>query len=217
MNEPFIRNHEYNYIKKQAGAYQHALRTASDPKVLETVKYSTMTKIVELFPAATAEQKSKLERVAGLQTAEDFHQYTKELEDDLVPFPTVTAKQIQKLFPKNKKLKLPDLGSLDYRFLSYLGWTDIATNKLYLVVPLDGQLVGVEGRFTPTNKRSFCFACNRYEELALFSAISKKRPENASPDYYKAVGNYLCLHSQECNKNITDMAALLRFVETVIG
>ncbi|MDF2961451.1 MAG: Fibronectin-binding family protein, partial [Paenibacillus sp.] len=126
------------------------------------------------------------------------------------------AKQIQKLFPKNKKLKIPDLSAIDNRYVTYLSWADISTNKLFMVYHLNGQFIGVEGKYTPTNKKSFCFLCNRYEDLALFSAISQKRPANSSPDYYKAVGNYLCMNSHECNKNITDITYLEKFIDTVI-
>jgi hypothetical protein len=216
MCKPFIRNHQYNVIKKQAGILQNALRTIADPKVLESVRYGTESKIVELFPDVTDIQKQMLERISALETAEDFQKYLREFEPYLVEFPQVTAEQIQKLFPKSKKLKIPDLSAIDNRYVTYLSWTDISTNKLFMAYHLNGQFIGVEGKYTPTNKKGFCFLCNRYEELALFSAIFKKRPANSSPDYYKAVGNYLCMNSHECNKNITDITSLEKFIDTVI-
>ncbi|SDC54712.1 FBP C-terminal treble-clef zinc-finger [Paenibacillus sp. UNCCL117] len=217
MHVPFIRNHQYNFIKKQAESLQQALRTIADPKIVESVRYSAETKISELFPDAADEQKRMLGQIAGLNTSEDFHRYLEALKPYRMEFPSITAKQIQKLFPKNKKLKLPDLSAIDYRQVSYLSWTDIATQKLFMVYPMNGQFVGIEGRYTDTNKKGFCFVCNKYEELVLFSAVSRKRPVHSSADYYKAVGNYVCAHSQECNKNITDMTALEHFVDTVIG
>ncbi|GGF88565.1 elongation factor G-binding protein [Paenibacillus albidus] len=217
MCESFIRNHEFNYIKKQADFLLHTLRTTADPKVLESVRLATEAKIAELFPDMTGAVRQQLLQVAGLTTAEDFQEYLKQLEPYLVEFPQVSAKQLQKLFPKNKKLKLPDLSGIDFRWISYLSWNDISTNKLYLVYPLDGQLVGIEGRYMPTNKRNYCFVCNKYKELALFTAISRKRPANASPDYFKSVGNYLCLDGHDCNRSITDLAPLERFIEHVNG
>ncbi|KQO01392.1 FusB/FusC family EF-G-binding protein [Paenibacillus sp. Leaf72] len=217
MSKPFIRNHQYNVIKKQAGILQHALGTVADRKILESVKYTTESKIMEMFPDAAAEQKQMLEAVSTLRTKEDFAKYLRELEGYLTEFPTIMAKQIQKLFPKNKKLKLPDLAAIDYRYVTYLSWIDIASNKLFIVYPVNGQFVGVEGRYNPTNKKNYCFVCNRFEELALFSAITKKRPAGASPDYYKAVGNYMCAKSHDCNNNITDTTALEKFIEAVVG
>ncbi|WP_442603692.1 FusB/FusC family EF-G-binding protein [Paenibacillus sp. KN14-4R] len=217
MCEPFIRNHEYNFIKKQAGTLLQTIRTVADLKIVQSVRGDSVSKIVELFPSGTDGQKQMLESISGLERADDFQRYLNTLEAYLVDFPQITPKQIQKLFPKNKKLRMPDLGAIDNRFVTYLGWNDIATNKLFMVYHLNGHFIGVEGRFTPTHKKSYCFLCNRYEELALFTAVSKKRPAHASSDYYKAVGNYMCMDSQECNKNIRDTSALEKFIGSVLG
>lgn len=217
MCEPFIRNHQYNFIKNQADSVLRALRSVGDPKILESVRFGAQTKVAELFPDVTDTRKSMLESVADLKTAEDFLNYLQALEPYLIEFPQINEKQIRKLFPKNKKLKLPDLSQMDFRYVSYLSWTDIATNKMFIVYYDGEQFVGVEGRFTPTNKKSYCFACNRYEELALFSAVTKKRPAHASSDYYKSVGNYICMNGHDCNKNMTDVSSLERFISSVIG
>ncbi|NOU94366.1 elongation factor G-binding protein [Paenibacillus sp. LMG 31456] len=217
MCEPFIRNHQYNLIKNQADSVLHALRTVSDPKILESVRFSAQTKVAELFPEITDNQKTMLEPNSGLKTSDDFQKYLQALEPNLIEFPQITENQIRKLFPKNKKLKLPDLAQIDFRYVSFLSWTDISTNKMFIVYHLGGQFVGVEGRYTAINKKSYCFVCNRYEELALFSAISKKRPAHASSDYYKSVGNYLCMNGHECNKNMTDASSLEKFIHSVIG
>lgn len=47
--------------------------------------------------------------------------------------------------------------------------------------------------------------------------LPKLRPPNASPDYYKAVGNYMCINSHECNRNITDVTYLERFIHDVFN
>ncbi|WP_127529867.1 FusB/FusC family EF-G-binding protein [Paenibacillus kobensis] len=217
MCKPFIRNHHYNFIKNQADYVLHALRTVGDRKVLEAVRYSAQTKVTELFPDVQDDRRAMLESVANLQTAEEQHKFLQALEPYRVEFPPITEAQIRKLFPKNKKLKLPDLVQIDFRNVSYLNWIDISTNKMFIVYHTDGQFVGIEGRYTATNKKSYCFACNRYERLALFSAVSKKRPANASPDYYKAVGNYICMDGHDCNKNMTDVSSLEQFIRAVLG
>ncbi len=217
MNAPFIRNHQYNFIKSQANAVLHAHRTVSDPKVVESVRFGAQAKVAELFPDVADQRKSLLDSVAELKTAEDVQQYFLSLEPYLLAFPTVTEAQLRKLFPKNKKLKLPDLSLIDFRYVSYLTWDDLATNKKFIVYPRGGQLVGVEGRYNATNKKNFCFVCNRFEELTLYTAITKKRPANASPDYYNSVGNYLCKNGHDCNGNMTDIAPLERFLDSVLG
>jgi hypothetical protein len=184
--------------------------------VVAAVRSSAQAKVAELFPDIRDERMTMLESVSGLKTGEDLQKYVQALEPYLVAFPPITEQQIRKLFPKNKKLKLPDLAGIDFRYVSYLSWVDIATNRMFIVYYKDEKLVGVEGRFTETNKKSYCFVCNRYEKLALFSAVTHKRPANASPDYYKSVGNYVCTDGHICNKNVTDIAPLERFLESVL-
>jgi hypothetical protein len=216
MCETFIVNHQFNAINKQAEAVLNAVRCASDRQVVESVKANAEAEVFAMFPQATKEQAALLGEIVNVQTAEDYTRYARSLEPCLTEFPRVSKEQIVKLFPKHKKLKLPDLAAIDYRFVTYLSWLDVATNKLFMVYPLDGKLVGVEGRYSPMNKKNYCFICRKYDELALFSAITKKRPANSSPDYYKAVGNYLCINGHECNRSMTDTAALESFIRSVL-
>lgn len=217
MKQPFIRNHHYNLMNKQIQLLHRTCNTVADPKVVESVRYSVHSKLMELFPDATEEQKQMLEKISTLSSWEEFQHSMRSLEPYLIEFTPVTEKQIRKLFPKNKKLKVPHLATVDYRYITYLGWTDIATNKMFLVYHLNGQLVGIEGKFSLLNTKSPCFLCNRHEEVALFTAITKLRPANASSDYYKAIGNYMCADSETCNKNITDVTALETFIQHVTG
>jgi len=217
MTKPFIRNHEYNYIKKQADILHQAYRTVSDRRVLESVRNSAVSKVMEHFPEAAGIHKEMLEQLYVCKETEDFQRYLRSLEPYLLEFPSVTEKQLKKLFPKIKKLKIPDLSAIDYRYVTYLGWLDVSSNKLFMVYPLDEQVIGIEGRFTLANKKSYCFLCNKTGEVGLFSAITKSRPAHTSPDYYKAVGNYMCMNSRECNKNITDHGKLEAFLASVLG
>ncbi|MBP1931143.1 FusB/FusC family EF-G-binding protein [Ammoniphilus resinae] len=216
MLEPFIMNHQYNMIKKQAGILQHTIKTVGDPQVVEAVRGSAESKVMEMFSDATEKQMKILERFSSLKLAEDFQQYLASLAPYLIEFPQLTEKQIRKQFSKNKKLKVPDLTTIDYHSLTYYSWLDISMNKLFIVYPYHGEIVGIEGKLTPANKKDVCCLCNGFGEVALVSAVSKARIGN-SPDYYKAVGNYMCLSSEECNKRITSVANLERFIEKIIG
>lgn len=98
MCTPFIRNHQYNLIKKQTKFVLHTLRTVADRRVLETVRYSAATNIIEAFPSLTENHKQMLQQISTFETAEDFQRYLSELEPYLESYPTITLKQIQKLF-----------------------------------------------------------------------------------------------------------------------
>jgi len=215
MCEPFIHNHQYNAIKKQLATLQRACSTVTDPKIVEAVRLSALTWIHEAFSEADDSQRKLLSALANLNQAEEFVQYLQSLEPYRASNLQVTEKQIAKLYPKIKKLKAPDLGAVDLRRTTYLGWTDVAANRMFLVYTLDGEPVGIEGRYTPANK-GVCFICNRVEAVALFTTIAKSRPAHASPDYYKAIGQYMCIDSAACNRNITDVAPLEKFLREAL-
>ncbi|WP_318010493.1 MULTISPECIES: FusB/FusC family EF-G-binding protein [Bacillaceae] len=134
----------------------------------------------------------------------------------LLPFPKITEQQLKKLFPKQKKLRLPDLSTIDHNKLTFLSWNDLKSNKKVIIYDLEGTLVGTEGKMTPTSKKNICSFCNCFGEVAYFSTVTKeKRPKNA--DYYKAIGNLICTDSNECNKNITNTEYLREFLKTAEG
>lgn len=220
--DPFLQNHQYNRIAQQAHVLLSALQTSTDSNVVEAVRYSAVSKAVEACNGLSGEPLQLVERLADLQTTEEFQAYLSELSNYTVKFPKVTESQLKGLFPKIKKLRMPDFAQIEGRTLTYLGWTDPATNRMFLVYsrqqlpgakPLN-SLVGVEGRFIYANKKGVCAFCNKSGETVLFTAVSKTKMSHL-PDYYKAVGQYICLDSEVCNSRITDLDALERFFESV--
>lgn len=169
--------------------------------------------MLEAFSSLTADQEHLLRPVSTFEKAEEFQQYISGLEPYMEPFPAITLKQIQKLFPKNKKMKLPDLQYIDFRYVTYLAWVDIATSKLFIVYPFEGQFIGVEGRMIPTHKKGYCLFCNRQQELAFLTV--KTKPETAAADNYASVGQYVCIDNQGCNQSITHINSLEKFVLSV--
>ncbi|MBM7568785.1 FusB/FusC family EF-G-binding protein [Paenibacillus sacheonensis] len=217
MHQPFIRNHQYNEIKKRIGQLQNACNTVSDKKVVEAVRNDTEMMINGLFLEATDQQKQLLGNLDQLHGTADFQRYLQALEPYVIEeYAQVTDNQLKKLFPKIKKLKLPDLEAADSRFATYLGWTDIAVNRLFIVYELGGKLVGFEGKYTPTNKKGVCFLCSKHTEVALFTAVTKWKPAGVSSDYYRAIGNYMCVNSEVCNRNITSVDVLETFIHGVL-
>lgn len=213
MSTTFIRNHQLNVIKKQAEFLQNTLRTVADGRVLETVRYRAAATVVEAFPDLSAEQQKMLEQISLFESGYDFQRFLDGLEPYMEPFPAMTLKQIQKLFPKHKKLKVPDLSAIDFRYVTYLGWVDIATNRLFIVYPFAGQFIGVEGRITPANKKGYCLFCNRQQELTFLSVATK--PAHALPDNISSIGQYVCMDNGACNHSITNPAALEKFILSV--
>lgn len=215
--EPFLLNHQYNLVAQQAAAALHAKQTSSDPKVVEAVMTSALSKATAAVPDAAGERLRLLERVVEPRTPEALQQYLAELREATFPATPLTENELRSLFPKIKKLRLPDLSGYGERSSTYLGWTEPGANRLFLVYapPSSGSRIGVEGRFEAVGKKGVCAFCNHHGETVLFSAVSKKKIARL-PDYYKAVGQYICADGAVCNARITDTAALDRFFESVM-
>lgn len=212
MQTPFIQNYQLNFIKKQADFLLKTMRSVGDRKVLETVRETAVMNVIQAFEHLTPEQKSLLEQLSTYEATHDLENYLDELDAYVIPFPQVSLKQIQKLFPKAKKLKTPNLEMIDYTHTTYLRWTDIATNRLYIVYPYQDQMVGIEGQMTSMNKKGFCMFCNRHRELGF---LNVKIKASGSPDNIASVGQYICVDDEECNHNIADTTALEKFIASV--
>ncbi|WLR49828.1 FusB/FusC family EF-G-binding protein [Bacillus tianshenii] len=211
--EPFIRNHHFNFIKQQVYQVLYQINSVKDPEIIEAVKLSAREKVFNMFPDMTIEQQALLRPIAKMRKEEEFSNYLDMLSIYRTKFPKLNTKKLQSLFPKVKKLKMPKL-ELDYKSLTYIGWKDYSSNTIYLVYEMDSELIGIEGKYTPIRQKNMCSLCNQYERVALVTAVNK---ETSSVDAYKAYGNYMCIDSDQCNRNIIDVTNLENFVARIIG
>ncbi|MDN4524593.1 FusB/FusC family EF-G-binding protein [Fictibacillus fluitans] len=215
MTEKFIKNEQLNFIKKQIALIKDTAQKHVAPAVLRAAIDMANAKILGLFPNASSTQLEML-NLSRLKTDDEFDQYIQHLSDFLLPFPNITGQQLKKMFPKNKKLKLPDLSLMDHSKLTYLSWNDLRSNKKFIVYKLEGQLVGIECKFEPAGKKSYCSFCKCAGEVAYFSTVTKAK-NSKNPDYYKAIGNLICADSSECNKKITNTDYLTAFLKESLG
>ncbi|WP_312094149.1 FusB/FusC family EF-G-binding protein [Niallia sp.] len=215
MTEQFIKNEQLNFIKKQIAIIKDSANKNLPKTVLAAVIDLANAKILNLFPQASLDQQELLD-ITKWKTKEDYERYVEELSPFLLSFPPITEQQLKKLFPKQKKLKLPDLTSINHDKLTYLSWNNLKSNKKVIIYNFEGKLVGIEGKMTPTSKKNICSFCNCFGEVAYFSTVTKeKKPKNA--DYYKAIGNLICTDSNECNENITNTEYLREFLQLAEG
>ncbi|HZG85662.1 FusB/FusC family EF-G-binding protein [Paenibacillus sp.] len=214
--EPFLHNHQYNKIVQQAQILLSALQTSSDRRVVEAARSRAVAVALEACPEASEDNRRTVERVGELRTAEDVQAYIAELQLYTRKFPLLSEQEAKRLFPKTKKLKLPDLAQAGGKPLTYLSWVDGGSNRMYLVYRRDAASawIGVEGRFEAVAKKGVCAFCNRSGETALFTAVTKARLAHL-PDYYKAVGQYICLDGAACNARIASVETLEQFLETI--
>ncbi|QDP39006.1 FusB/FusC family EF-G-binding protein [Radiobacillus deserti] len=212
--EPFIRNDQFNYIKKQAQSIVNGHSTANDKGVLTAVKTMAMERSTQLFHELNEEQKKLLEPIVDIVNKEDSEQFLAVLKPYVIPFQEVREQTLKKLFPKVKKLKTPDLNKIDWRAISYLGWNDTGSEKKYLVLrdPEKEKLVGLQGSYKPLpNQKGICVICNHFEEVGLFVAQVKGNVQGT----FTRRGNYICHDTEACNSRITSLDKLHDFMNRV--
>lgn len=210
---PFLHPYQANFIRHQLLQLIGAFYFAGDHRVLAASREGVEDTILSTFPGATPEQRALLQDAKNVRDKDELKIYMSRLEPYVIPFPEITAAEIRKLFPKVKKLVLPDLQSIDRSKLTYLGWRDIATNSLYLVYRSGDKWAGKEFKFVPGPKNrtmicSWCHASGSGDDVALVTS----RVKTKIVDGYKTLGNHLCLDSAKCNAQITsttEMEALL--------
>lgn len=205
--DPFISNDQYNFIKLQTLNIVNAQATVTDKDVIDAVKHNAINHIMNHITDLKEEQKSLLGQVINVVTLSQSEAFLNELQQYVIPFKQVTEKQIIKLFPKVKKLQLPDLNALNFKELTYLEWYDLRAQRKYLIFEYDDELKGFSGTFLNSHVKGICSLCNSHAKVGLFMARTKSGKET-----YVNRGNYICNDSTFCNQQITDQEMIKKFV-----
>ncbi|MFN3364947.1 MAG: FusB/FusC family EF-G-binding protein [Exiguobacterium mexicanum] len=214
MQERFIENHQFNFIREQVETIRDSRKKSLPSSVLQAVIDLANAKIAFLFPEATPARLAMLD-VSKLQTDEAYDRFIDELRPHVRSFPQVSVQQVKKMFPKQKKLRLPDRDDLNVNRISYMSWNDLRSNRKYILCEKNHQLIGIECKASANTKRNICAFCNQLAEVSYCVTITKAK-QAKNPDYYKAIGTYICTDSASCNENMTNLDALMTFVETAL-
>lgn len=213
----FIKKHEYNYIRKRLNDLKNAYKSCVDINVIESTKAYIYEEILNIFSSLSNEEKEMLD-IRGLN--DPLHidiqtdKYLTQLNEYVYGMPSITNGQINRLFKKEKKLKLPSQNLQDLKNI-YLGWVDKSTNKLFVAYNMNGNLIGMACRITnyDSNASHNCVLCNRVgkgKEVAFVSPICKTN--NTS---YRSIGFDICLDSQTCNERLTSIERLEEILKDV--
>lgn len=204
---PFIQVDQFNFIRRQALNLVNGHASSNDNGVRNTIKSMAIEKVSALFPDQNEEQTELLKPLSGINDKEKAEYFFAQLKPYVIPF-EVTEQGVKKLFPKVKKLKVPALEDLDLQEMCYLTWMDYSLNKKFIVININGKLVGVHGSFDPLNQKGICAICNGYEEVGLFLAEKKGQVQGT----FTKKGNYICRDSEVCNHNINSLDHLHEFI-----
>ncbi|MGP4040795.1 FusB/FusC family EF-G-binding protein [Gracilibacillus sp. D59] len=205
----FIYPHQFHYIKLHAKTMVSARSNSTDTNVIQAVKEMAIERIKQLLPNLTKEQEDTLMKIDQVKDKEEMEQFLQQLKQHVIPFPTISDKQIQKAFPKVKKLQTPDFEQMDRKETVYLRWFDKGSAKTYMLLLKDNKLTGIQGYLENSQHKGICTICNGLGEVALFTSEKKGQMRGT----YSKKGNYICKDPVTCNQNITDIQPLHTFVE----
>lgn len=209
--EPFIRSDQFQFIKYQLQQLINGHATVNDTQVLNALKSLTQDKVYRMFTDLNENQVHVLSPISDIRDSTNAEAYLLLLKPHVIPFRPMTEQTIKKLFPKAKKLKVPNLEQLDFQELTYLGWLDSGSNKKYIVSEYQNKLIGIHGTFSNTSQKGICTFCNRHEQVSMF--LSEVKGSSSGDGNYIKRGNYICRDSEKCNQNMIAREKLHEFIE----
>ncbi|WP_042477185.1 FusB/FusC family EF-G-binding protein [Bacillus ndiopicus] len=207
MMTPFLTVAEVRLIEQQLVKIVNAKASSKDANILSTVRELALTTLREKLPLAE-NQETLLRAVETVEDRLDVTLFVENLQAYTIPFKAISEKGIEKLFKKDKKLKIPKLSEIDWKGISYLSWQDSGTHRQYIVIEREGNFTGLRGTIGNTNTKGVCAICNEHSNVHLFTAKVK-----GQADAYKSYSQYICDDADNCNRRLKDYEKLVQFVE----
>lgn len=205
MTTPFLTVANVRFIAQQVNKLLNARINSKDQDVVRAVKDIAIAEIREHITTDEA----ILTAVGNIQDRIDADLFLDSLKAYTIPFKAVSEKGLQKLFRKDKKLKLPHLESIDWQSISYLSWRDPGTHRQYIVIDEDGQFKALRGVTDPQHAtKGICAICQQHTNVHLFTATVKR-----NADSFTSYSNYICDDVEKCNAKLTDYEKLVSFID----
>ena len=207
----FMTPEQFQLVKKQAKKIVNTYTTTNDQKVIQAIQALVQEEINEQLTFQDIEQQLVLQPIFEIKSKDQLEQFLTDIKQYVEPFKQPTEAELKKLFPKEKKLKLPKLESYDWQEISYLSWFDAGTNRKYIVYREEGALKGVRGTFSNSAKAGICTVCNQHSKVGML-LVSKKGTDLGT---YTKRGNYICEDSDSCNGALSDLSKFTDFVNNL--
>lgn len=205
-----LQPYEYNYVKNQISHLINIYKTVSDKKIVLISQETTTEKILPILQEDLFEEIKKQYLDTNLTNAKAVSIFER-IKEDVVPFNSLSDKQIEKTFKKVKKLKFPNWEHFDLKETNYLAWDDIGAQRKYITFYHEGKLVGFHGTMSPNIIKSACAICHKIDNVAMFLTTTKSSGDGT----YTKKGNYICKDSCQCNKQMESLDYLFDFYHTV--
>lgn len=211
MNE-FIQPYQYNFLETQALTLLQTNQHVNDSATIATMRALVSEKIaLEFRDCQPAELAFLMEILSIQKSRKEVEAYLAKVKGCVRPFMAPSDQRLKKVFQKTKKLQFPKWESLALKDYTFYGWNNSGQQRKYLILYQNGELVGVEGTFSPTLKKGVCAICHKTADLTSFTAKVKSSGDGR----YLNHGNYICYDSETCNHQIEQVTELFNFFEFV--
>lgn len=208
----FMNVEQYQFVKKQSKKILSAYTSSKDQNVIQAIQALAQEEINDKLNFSDVEQQLLLQPIFDLRTKEQMENFIVDIKQYVEPFKRPTENELKKLFPKDKKLRIPNLDEIDWKEITYLSWVDSGTNRKYIVYREGEKLKGLRGVFSNVEKVGICTVCNRQAKVGM---LMTSKSGTILGTYTKR-GNYICEDSLACNEALTDISKLNNFVETLL-
>lgn len=207
-----LQPYQYVQIREIITDLIHSYQSVSDFRTIQTIRAIAVEKIHQTVVGDYPEIDALIEyALKDHLRHSSAHKLFEDLKSEVIPFVQPSKKQVEKVFRKTKKLKVPDFETIDLRNCTFVGWNDLGTRRKFMLYYADGQLCGVSGEIGSTVVKGFCAICHHESNVALFTAITKRGSEGQ----YTKKGNYICNDSMRCNQQLCARTALDDFLNTI--
>ncbi|MTD29822.1 FusB/FusC family EF-G-binding protein [Planomicrobium sp. YIM 101495] len=196
--EAFIRNDQFNVIRKQALRIVASHKASTDQDVVDTIRILAFERVLDAFDYLNQKQKWLLDPLVDIESKADLERFLTHVKSYVLPFGGLAAPVLGSYFPKAKKMKTPSMQRVDARDYSYVGWNDPGAAMKYLILPNDGEWIGVSGSFRQSTRKGMCSLCQTESEVGLFLYRRRKGQDGT----FIKNGHLICVDSDACNQNI---------------
>ncbi|KZE40260.1 hypothetical protein AV656_03060 [Bhargavaea cecembensis] len=209
--QEFITSSDYHFILRQARTVMNGNMNANDEDVLAAVSMMAVERAEQSASDVPDELAEVIRTMGNIREREDYDRFREQLLPFVRPMAEVTDRDVRKLFPKVKNLRMPKFSEAVRKELTYLGWNDPGTNRKYIVFEEGDGLTALFGQFRPSGKKGVCSICNGIDETGLFLTETR----HAGGETYTKRGNYICTDSMACNRRLDDRGRFEEFIGTV--
>ncbi|MGM9920697.1 MAG: FusB/FusC family EF-G-binding protein [Bhargavaea sp.] len=206
-----INGCEFHFILRQARNVLNGHMNANDEDVLAAVSQMAIERAEHSASDLPDELADLIRSIGTIREREDYDRFREQLLAFVRPMAEVADRDVKKLFPKVKNLRMPKFAEAVRKELTFLGWNDPGTNRKYIVFENRRGFTGLYGQFRPSGKKGVCSICNGIDETGLFLTETR----HSGGETYTKRGNYICTDSMACNRRLDDLERFDEFIRTV--